>query len=59
MTLFQKNIKCLKCGKSNCIQFPDKDDFNTCVYCGGTQNIKIYPQDPKDLVTKVYINLKY
>ena len=40
---FQKNIKCIKCKNNNCIPFPDDEGFTTCVYCGCSQEVVVFP----------------
>lgn len=36
VAVFQKGVSCLKCGKTDCIQFPDNEGLSNCFYCGKT-----------------------
>ena len=54
-TTFQKGIQCIKCKEKNCIPFPDKDGFTSCVYCGGTQDRSLAPPEPKDNTIYKYL----
>ena len=52
--MFQKK-QCVKCKCKNCVSMYDKDGFESCVFCGSTQNTIQGPITiPQDYYKKKY-----